>query len=59
MVCGWVVQVTANLASAAGAGQALVNVFLTPTLLQMAPCCGVSGVGYALLVTPLAYVTRA
>ena len=50
-----IAQVTANLASFAGVGQALVNLALTPTLLQSPPVCGVSGAGLALLVTPLAY----
>ena len=50
-----IAQITANLASFAGVGQAAVNLFLTPTLLQMPPRRGLSGVGFALLVTPIAY----
>ena len=43
-------SITANLASVASAGQALVNLLITPFLLQHL------GVWAALLVTPAAYV---
>ena len=45
-----IAQVTANLASVASVGQTIVNLLLTPFLLQHA------GVWAALLVTPIAYV---
>ena len=45
-----IAQVTANLASVASVGQTVVNLLITPFLLQHA------GVWAALLVTPLAYV---
>ena len=45
-----IAQVTANLASVASLGQTIVNLFITPALLQHL------GVGAALLVTPIAYV---
>ena len=45
-----IAQVTANLASVASVGQTIVNLMITPFLLQVA------GVWAALLVTPTAYV---
>jgi len=45
-----IAQVTANLASVASFGQTLVNLFITPWLLQR------FGVWAALLVTPAAYI---
>lgn len=48
-----IAQVTANLASVASLGQTIVNLILTPFLLQHA------GMWAALLVTPIAYVAGA